>query len=135
MNNVSTLFFNTSSQTKKLNNMKAIRNSIQLIGNLGRDVEVVTFDSGTKKATFTIATSESYINKKGEKTEDTQWHNIVAWGKLADLMSTLLEKGNQVLVKGKLVNRSYEDKEGNKKYVSEIVANEFMKFSRKEMPF
>lgn len=115
--------------------MKAIRNSIQLIGNLGRDVEVVTFDSGTKKATFTIATSESYINKKGEKTEDTQWHNIVAWGKLADLMSTLLEKGNQVLVKGKLVNRSYEDKDGNKKYISEIVANEFMKFSRKEMPF
>jgi single-strand DNA-binding protein len=115
--------------------MRAIRNSVQLIGNLGRDVEVFTFDSGNKKASFTMATSEYYTNKEGEKAQDTQWHNVVAWGKTADLMSALLEKGNQVLVKGKIVNRSYEDKEGNKKYVSEIVANEFMKITKKELPF
>lgn len=115
--------------------MRAIRNSVQLIGNLGRDVEVMTFDSGTKKATFTLATSEFFTNKEGEKTQDTQWHNIVAWGKTADLMSTLLEKGNQVLVKGKIVNRSYEDKEGNKRYISEIVASEFLKLTKKELPF
>ena len=115
--------------------MRAIRNSVQLIGNLGRDVEVFTFDSGNKKATFTMATSEYYTNKEGEKAQDTQWHNIVAWGKTADLMSALLEKGNQVLVKGKIVNRSYEDKEGNKRFVSEVVANEFMKITKKELPF
>ena len=115
--------------------MRAIRNSVQLIGNLGRDVEIFTFESGSKKATFTMATSEFYTNKNGEKSEDTQWHNIVAWGKTADLMSSLLEKGNQVLVKGKIVNRSYEDKDGNKKYISEIVANEFMKLTKKDLPF
>ena len=115
--------------------MRAIRNSVQLIGNLGRDVEVFTFDSGNKKATFTMATSEYYTNKEGEKAQDTQWHNIVAWGKTADLMSALLEKGNKVLVKGKIVNRSYEDKEGNKRFVSEVVANEFMKITTKELPF
>ena len=82
-----------------------------------------------------MATSEFYTNKNGEKSEDTQWHNIVAWGKTADLMSSLLEKGNQVLVKGKIVNRSYEDKDGNKKYISEIVANEFMKLTKKDLPF
>ena len=115
--------------------MRAIRNSVQLIGNLGRDVEVFTFDSGNKKASFTMATSEYYTDKDGEKAQDTQWHNIVAWGKTADLMSALLEKGNQVLIKGKIVNRSYEDKEGNKRFVSEIVANEFMKITKKELPF
>ncbi len=115
--------------------MRAIRNSVQLIGNLGRDVEVFTFDSGNKKASFTMATSEYYTNKEGEKAQDTQWHNIVAWGKTADLMSALLEKGTQVLVKGKIVNRSYEDKEGNKRFVSEVVANEFMKITKKELPF
>lgn len=119
----------------KFKHMRAIRNSVQLIGNLGRDVEVFTFDSGNKKASFTMATSEYYKTKEGEKAQDTQWHNIVAWGKTADLMSALLEKGNQVLVKGKIVNRSYEDKEGNKKFVSEIVANEFMKITKKELPF
>ena len=63
--------------------MRAIKNSVQLIGNLGRDVEIVTFDSGSKKATFTMATTEIFTNKNGEKSEDTQWHNIVAWGKTA----------------------------------------------------
>ena len=115
--------------------MRAIRNSVQLIGNLGRDVEVFTFDSGNKKATFSLATTEYYTNKEGEKSQDTQWHNVVAWGKTADLMSALLEKGNQVLIKGKIVNRSYEDKEGVKRSISEIVANEFMKITKKEMPF
>ena len=115
--------------------MRAIRNSVQLIGNLGRDVEIMTFDSGNKKASFTLATSEYYTNKNGEKSQDTQWHNIVAWGKTADLMSNLLEKGNQVLIKGKLVNRSYEDKEGNTRYISEIIASEFMKLTKKDLPF
>lgn len=120
---------------KNLTVMQDIKNSIQLIGNLGRDVELFTFDSGNKKAVFPVATSDFYKNSKGEKVEDTQWHNVIAWGKTAELMSDLLEKGNEVLVKGKLTHRSYEDKEGKKRYTSEVVANSFMKMTKKEMPF
>ena len=117
--------------------MNNLKNSVQLIGRLGKDVELYNFDSGTVKAAFTLATNEYYKNSKGEKTKDTQWHNIVAWGKLAETMKSNLEKGTQVLVKGKLVSKSYEDKEGNKKYVTEIIANEFLNIdsSSKEMPF
>jgi len=115
--------------------MNTLRNSVQLIGNLGREVEFRNFDSGSTKASFTLATNDYYTNNKGEKVQDTQWHNVVAWGKLAERMNSMLSKGINVLVKGKLVTRSYDDKEGNKRYVTEIVANEFMTMAKKELPF
>lgn len=115
--------------------MNNLRNSVQLIGNLGRDVDLTNFDSGSMKASFTLATNDFYKNNKGEKMQDTQWHNIVAWGKLAENMKAFLNKGSEVVVKGKLVSRSYDDKEGNKKYVTEIVANEFFSLGKKELPF
>lgn len=115
--------------------MNTIRNTVQLIGNLGKDVDLRNFDSGSTKAAFTIATNEFYKNKQGEKVEETQWHNIVAWGRLAENMKNMLNKGNQVLVKGKLVSRSYEDKDGVTRYITEVVANEFATFAKKELPF
>ena len=118
--------------------MNALKNKVQLIGNLGNNPEVKVFDGGNKLAKFTMATNETYTNNKGEKVTDTQWHNIIAWGKTAELMEQLLEKGKQVLVEGKLTNRTYDDKEGNKRYITEIVANEFMLLGAKQgekLPF
>lgn len=115
--------------------MNNIRNRVQLIGNLGKDVELFNFDSGSKKAILTLATNEYYKNNKGEKVTDTQWHTIVAWGNLAELMASSLEKGNEVVVNGKLTQRSYDDKQGNKRFVTEVVANEFMRVTKKVTPF
>jgi single-strand DNA-binding protein len=105
--------------------MKSLRNSVQLIGNLGKDPEVKEF-SGSKKASFTIATSDSYKNAKGEKIEDTQWHNIVIWGKLADVAGKYLKKGSEVCVEGKLVHRNYETDKGEKRYITEINVNDLV---------
>ncbi len=112
--------------------MNTLKNQVQLIGNLGRDVEITTFDSGSKVARITLATSDYYKNNNGEKVQQTQWHNVVAWGKLADIMAQTLSKGNEVAIQGKLVHRSYEGKDGVTRYVSEVVANEFLKITRKE---
>lgn len=110
--------------------MNTLRNSVQLIGNLGKDVEVKTFDNGNSVINFSLATSEFYNNSEGEKVQTTQWHRVVAWGKKADQMKSLLSKGNQVLVSGKLTYRSYEDKEGIKRYQTEIVADSFLKMTK-----
>jgi len=106
--------------------MNALRNKVQLIGNLGNDPEVITLDSGKKLAKFSIATNESYKNAQGEKVTDTQWHNVIAWNKTAEIVEKYLTKGNEVAVEGKLTSRSYEDKEGVKKYITEIVVNELL---------
>ncbi|MGF1558353.1 MAG: single-stranded DNA-binding protein [Flavobacteriaceae bacterium] len=106
--------------------MNALKNSVQLIGHLGQDPEIVTLESGSKLAKFTIATSDSYKNAKGEKVEDTQWHNIVAWGKTADVVENFLTKGKQVAIEGKLTHRAYETKEGEKRYFTEIKCNELL---------
>jgi len=110
--------------------MNTLKNSVQLIGNLGKDVELKTFDNGSKLAKLNIATNEYYKNNKGEKVEETQWHNAVAWGNLAENMSKILDKGNEVAIKGKLTHRSYEDKEGITRYVSEILISEFLKITK-----
>lgn len=115
--------------------MSSVRNSVLLIGHLGKDVEVKEFDSGSSKASFSLATNDFYKNSKGEKVQETQWHNIVAWGKLGENMGKFLSKGSEVLVKGKLVSRNYNDKEGNTKYITEVVANDFLMFDRKAEPF
>lgn len=106
--------------------MNALKNKVQLIGNLGQDPEIVTLESGNKLAKFSIATSESYKNAQGEKVEDTQWHNVVAWGKLAEIAENYLLKGKQVAVEGKLIHRSYETKEGEKRYITEVRCNEML---------
>lgn len=111
--------------------MNAIKNKVQLIGNLGSAPEVKDLDNGNKVARFSLATSEYYVNKKGEKVNETQWHNIVIWGKLADIAGRYLQKGSQVVIEGKLSNRNYTDKEGTKKYFTEIVANEMLMLDKK----
>jgi single-strand DNA-binding protein len=106
--------------------MSNLRNSVQLIGRLGKDPEVRTFDSGKKQASFTIATSETYKNQKGEKVEDTQWHNLIIWGKLADIAGKYLKKGSEIAIEGKLIHRSYETTGGEKRYITEINVNDLV---------
>ena len=109
-----------------------IKNSVQLIGNIGKDVEILNFENGNKKASVSIATTDYYTNNKGEKVKQTEWHNLIAWGKTAELMAQVLHKGNEVAIQGKLTNRSYADKTGVTRYVTEIVVNEFYKISRND---
>ncbi|KGL60042.1 single-strand binding protein [Polaribacter sp. Hel1_33_78] len=111
--------------------MSTLRNKVQLIGNLGNSPEIITLDSGKKLAKFSIATNESYKNSQGEKVTDTQWHNIIAWNKTADIIEKYLEKGNEVAIEGKLTSRSYETKEGEKRYVTEVVCNELLMLGNK----
>lgn len=111
--------------------MSTLRNKVQLIGNLGNDPEIITLDSGKKLAKFNIATNETYKNAQGEKVTDTQWHNVVAWGKTAEIIETYITKGKEVAVEGKLTSRSYEDKEGQKRYITEVVCNEILMLGSK----
>lgn len=99
-------------------------NKVILIGNLGKDPELKTFENGGSVCNFSIATSESYKNKAGEKVTDTQWHNITMWNPLSEIADKYLKKGSQVCIVGKVTSRSYEDKDGIKRYVTEIRANE-----------
>jgi single-strand DNA-binding protein len=111
--------------------MNAIQNKVQLIGKLGAKPEMKTLESGKKLANFNIATNESYRNAKGEKITETQWHRVVAWNKLAEIAEKYLDKGKEVAIEGKLVNRSYTDKDGTKKYISEVVANDLLMLGAK----
>jgi single-strand DNA-binding protein len=106
--------------------MSTLRNKVQLIGHVGNDPEILNLESGKKLAKFSIATNESYKNSKGEKITDTQWHNIVAWGKTAELIETYVPKGKEIGIEGKLTSRSYEDKDGVKKYITEVVCSELL---------
>ena len=106
--------------------MNALKNRVQLIGNLGNDPEIMNLDGGKKLARFSVATNETYKNAAGEKVTDTQWHNVVAWGKTAEIVENYLTKGKEIALEGKLVNRSYETKEGEKKYTTEINCNEIL---------
>ncbi|MEQ8471134.1 MAG: single-stranded DNA-binding protein [Marinoscillum sp.] len=110
--------------------MTTLKNHVQLIGRLGNDPQVKNFESGKKMVSFSLATNESYRNNKGEKVEDTQWHNIVIWGKKADIAESYLKKGSEVAVQGKLVNRSYESN-GEKKYITEINLSELLMLDKK----
>ncbi len=105
--------------------MNSVKNSITLIGNLGKDPETKTLDEDRTVTRFPMATNEKYRNKKGDLTESTQWHTIVAWGKMAENMGKLLKKGKGVAIRGRLVYSSYEDKDGITRYNSEIVAEDF----------
>ena len=111
--------------------MNTLRNSVRLVGNLGMDPEVKTFDSDKKMVRVSLATNESYKNDKGEKITDTTWHNLVFWNTTAKRAEDMLKKGDEVAIEGKLANRNYVDKEGVKRYVSEIVVNDFLKIGAK----
>ena len=106
--------------------MNALRNKVQLIGHVGQDPEIKTFDGGKKVANLTIATNDSYKNDKGEKVEQTEWHRVVAWGKTAEIIEKYVTKGNQVAIEGKLSHRSYDDKNGEKRYITEIVVSDLL---------
>ena len=108
--------------------MSTLRNSVRLIGRVGNNPEVKNFDGGKKVATLTLATNEVYYNDKNDKVENTQWHNLVAWGKVAEIIEKFVEKGKEIAIEGKLTYRTYDDKEGNKRYVTEIVINEIVLF-------
>ncbi len=97
-------------------------NKAILVGNLGKDPDLGYTQSGTARCTFSIATTESYSNNAGERQERVEWHNIVVWGKQAETVSKFLQKGRQVYIEGRIQTRSYDDKEGNKRYITEINA-------------
>jgi len=106
--------------------MNTLRNKVQLIGHLGNNPEIISLDNGKKLAKFSIATNESYKNAAGEKITNTDWHNLVAWNKTAEIVEKYLEKGKEIAIEGKLTTRSYDDKDGNKKYITEVVVNELL---------
>jgi single-strand DNA-binding protein len=106
--------------------MNTLRNKVQLIGNLGNDPEIINLESGRTLAKFTLATNDNYKNANGEKITETQWHNIIAWGKIAQIIEKYVTKGKEVAIEGKLTSRSYEDKEGNRRFFTEVVCNELL---------
>jgi single-strand DNA-binding protein len=103
----------------------SLRNKVTLIGHTGKEVEIVNFEKG-KLARVTLATNDYYTNSAGEKVEETQWHNLVANGKLADLMEKYVTKGKEIAIEGKIVYRSYDDKDGQKRYITEIRVEEIL---------
>ncbi len=111
--------------------MTTLRNKVQLIGNLGQDPEVIQLDSGRKLAKFTLATNDDYKNAAGDKISDTQWHNIIAWGKTAEIIEKYVNKGEQIAIEGKLTSRSYEDTQGIKRYITEVVCSELLMLGKK----
>lgn len=112
--------------------MNSLRNRVQLIGNPGMDPEIKNLDNGNKLAKFSIATIETYKNTKGEKVTDTQWHNVVAWGKTAELVEKFVRKGKEVGLEGKLTTRTYDSKDGEKRYVTEVVLNDLLLLRNRE---
>ena len=106
--------------------MSNLRNKVQLIGNVGQEPSTTNLDNGKKVARLSLATNENYKNSKGEKIQSTDWHTIVAWGKTAEIIENYVSKGKEIAVEGKLTSRSYEDKEGVKRYVTEVLASEIL---------
>ena len=106
--------------------MNAMKNKVQLIGHVGNDPEIKTFGEGKKVANISLATNESYTNAKGEKVEETQWHKVKAWGKVADIIEKYVTKGKEICVEGKLTYSDYLDKNGEKRYVTEVVISDIL---------
>lgn len=106
--------------------MNNLRNKVQLIGHLGNNPEVIDLESGKKLVKFSIATNEVYKNNEGERVTNTEWHNVIAWNKNAEIIEKYFEKGKEVAIEGKLTTRNYTDKDGQKRYVTEVVCNDFL---------
>ena len=111
--------------------MNSLKNKVQLIGNLGNDPEIITLESGKKLAKFSLATNESYKDADGQKQTKTDWHNLVAWGKTCDIIEKYVTKGKEVAIEGKLTTRSWEDKDGMKRYITEVIVNELLMLGNK----
>ncbi|WP_298395562.1 single-stranded DNA-binding protein [Flavobacterium sp.] len=107
-----------------------MRNKVQLIGNVGQEPEIKTFEGGKKVANLTIATNEVYYKENGDKVENTEWHRVSAWGKTADIIEKYVTKGKEIAIEGKLTHRSYDDKDGNKRYITEVMVNELVLMSK-----
>ena len=106
--------------------MSTLKNKVQLIGNVGIDPTITNLENGKKVARLSLATNENYKNKDGEKQTETHWHTLVAWGKSADIIEKYVVKGKEIAIEGKLTSRSYEDNEGIKRYVTEVVLSEIL---------
>ena len=114
--------------------MNALRNSVRLLGHLGEDPKVRKLDSGKTVANFNIATNEIYRDQNGNKQSETTWHRLVAWGKQAEIAEKYLKKGSEISIEGKLTNRSYEDKNGEKHYFTEVVINQMLMLDKASVP-
>ena len=114
---------------KKLTTMYALKNKVQLIGQVVNQPDVRNTEAGKKLARFSIATNEVYRNAKGEKVTETQWHNLIAWDKVAEIAEKFLKKGSEIVIEGKLINRTYTDKDGVRKYLTEVQVNEVLLLS------
>lgn len=122
--------------------MNTLRNQVQLIGNIGSDLSLATTKSGRSLLKFSLATNDYYVSAKGERTKETQWHRIVAWGKQAEYISNTMSKGTHIAIQGKLTYNSFEGEDGKMKYFTEIKINTIENFSKskkaaleEEMPF
>ena len=111
--------------------MKNLSNHVQLIGNLGKEPQIKEFESGKTMASFSVATTDYYMNQQGQKVNDTQWHQLVAWGKTAEYIKNYVAKGNRVAIGGKLMHRSYTDKDNQVHYITEVLVNEIMLLTNK----
>lgn len=103
-----------------------MKNSVQLIGHVGQEPEIKTLEGGKKLANITLATNDVYYKDNGDKVEKTEWHRITAWGKTAEVIERFVTKGKEIAIEGKLSHRSYDDKDGNKRYITEVIANEIL---------
>jgi len=112
--------------------MSTLRNKVQLIGNVGNAPEIKNLENGKKVANFSLATNEFFKNSNGDKVQSTQWHNIVAWGKTAEIVEQYAGKGKEIAIEGKLTSRSYETKESEKRYVTEVIASEILLLGSKD---
>ena len=112
--------------------MNTLRNKVQLIGRLGAKVEAKKLETGKVVAHVSLATNQVYKNQNGERVEETTWHNLVIWGKPAETLAKYTDKGSEIAVEGRLTNRSYTDKQGEKKYITEVIVNDFLLMGRKE---
>jgi len=111
--------------------MNNLKNKVQLIGNVGQLPEVKTLENGKKVANLNLATNETYINAKGEKITNTQWHMLVAWGKSAEIIENYVKKGDEIAIEGKIQYENYDDKEGNKRYLTKININDILMLGSK----
>lgn len=108
--------------------MTSLRNRVQLVGNLGMDPEIKVFENGRKKVKFTLATNETFNGVNGQEKTETQWHNVIAWGKQAEIAQQYLQKGNEVAIEGRLTYRQYEDKNKQTKYITEVILSSYVVF-------
>ena len=111
--------------------MNALRNKVQLIGRLGKDPDLISFDEGKVKCTFQVATNEVFRNGEGERVERTQWHDVVTWGALAEVAGQYLQKGAEIAIECRLAYRTYEDADGHTRYITEVVAGEMLMLDRR----